>query len=72
MVYNLIEEANNKGVWIRDIRRRSNLADTQLKKVLKTLESKKLIKAVKCVNVSLKPFFSISNRVIHLDKTCFI
>lgn len=52
VVYNLIEEAGNKGIWIRDIRVRSNLANTQLIKVLKSLESKKLIKAVKCVNVS--------------------
>lgn len=53
VVYNLIEEAGNKGIWIRDIRIRSNLANTQLNKVLKSLESKKLIKAVKCVNVSI-------------------
>lgn len=52
VVYNLIEEAGNKGIWIRDIRVRSNLANTQLTKVLKNLESKKVIKAVKCVNVS--------------------
>lgn len=52
VVYNLIEEAGNKGIWIRDIRIRSNLANTQLTKVLKSLESKKVIKAVKCVNVS--------------------
>lgn len=51
VVYNLIEEAGNKGIWIRDIRIRSNLANTQLTKVLKSLESKKVIKAVKCVNV---------------------
>lgn len=52
VVYNLIQEASNKGIWIRDIRVRSNLANTQLIKVLKSLEGKKVIKAVKCVNVS--------------------
>lgn len=52
VVFNLIEEAGNKGIWIRDIRIHSNLANTQLTKVLKSLESKKIIKAVKCVNVS--------------------
>ncbi|GBP24339.1 DNA-directed RNA polymerase III subunit RPC6 [Eumeta japonica] len=41
VVYALIEEAGNKGIWIRDIRRRSNLAMTQLTKVLKSLEGKK-------------------------------
>ncbi|XP_041969096.1 probable DNA-directed RNA polymerase III subunit RPC6 [Aricia agestis] len=61
VVYNLIEEAGNKGIWIRDIRVRSNLANTQLTKVLKSLESKKLIKAVKCVNASKKKVYMLFN-----------
>lgn len=52
VVYSIIEEAANKGIWIRDIRFKSNLIMTQLNKILKNLESKKLIKAVKSVNVS--------------------
>ncbi|XP_045776156.1 probable DNA-directed RNA polymerase III subunit RPC6 [Maniola jurtina] len=61
VVYNLIEEAGNKGIWIRDIRIRSNLANTQLTKVLKSLESKKVIKAVKCVNASKKKVYMLFN-----------
>ncbi|XP_013184560.1 DNA-directed RNA polymerase III subunit RPC6 isoform X1 [Amyelois transitella] len=61
VVFNLIEEAGNKGIWIRDIRVRSNLANTQLNKVLKSLESKKLIKAVKCVNASKKKVYMLYN-----------
>ncbi|KAI8435796.1 hypothetical protein MSG28_004023 [Choristoneura fumiferana] len=61
VVYNLIEEAGNKGIWIRDIRVRSNLANTQLTKVLKSLESKKVIKAVKCVNASKKKVYMLFN-----------
>ncbi|CAD0203934.1 unnamed protein product [Chrysodeixis includens] len=61
VVFNLIEEAGNKGIWIRDIRVRSNLANTQLTKVLKNLESKKLIKAVKCVNASKKKVYMLYN-----------
>ncbi|XP_049877701.1 probable DNA-directed RNA polymerase III subunit RPC6 [Pectinophora gossypiella] len=61
VVYNLIEEAGNKGIWIRDIRIRSNLANTQLTKVLKSLESKKVIKAVKCVNASKKKVYMLYN-----------
>ena len=52
LVYQIIEEAGNKGIWIRDIRLRSNLLLTQLNKILKTLESRNLIKAVKSVGVS--------------------
>lgn len=53
IVYKVIEEAGNKGIWIRDIRYKSNLNMTQLNKVLKSLEAKKSIKAVKSVSVSI-------------------
>lgn len=52
LVFKIIEEAGNKGIWIRDIRFKSNLNTTQLNKVLKSLETKKNIKAVKSVSVS--------------------
>lgn len=54
VVFKIIEEAGNKGIWIRDIRFKSNLNMTQLNKVLKSLETKKIIKAVKSVSVSYK------------------
>lgn len=62
VIYQIIEEGGNKGIWIRDIRTKSNLIMTQLNKILKNLENKKLIKAVKSVNVSvllLKPTLSL-------------
>lgn len=40
------------GIWSRDIRYKSNLPLTEINKILKNLESKKLIKAVKSVAVS--------------------
>lgn len=54
VVYSIIETAGNKGIWIRDIRYQSNLLPTQLNKILKALENKKLIKAVKSVSVSIQ------------------
>ena len=57
IVYDIIEESGNKGTWIRDIRLKSNLVQTQLNKVLKALESKKLIKAVKSVNATKKKVY---------------
>jgi len=53
VVYDIIATAENKGIWIRDIRFKSNLTMPQLNKVLKTLEVKRLIKTVKSVAVSL-------------------
>lgn len=61
IIYNIIEEGANQGVWIRDIRTKSNLAMTQLNKILKALESKKLIKSVKSVNQSKKKVFMLYN-----------
>ncbi|KAJ3614161.1 hypothetical protein NHX12_017737 [Muraenolepis orangiensis] len=49
LVYQILEDAGNKGIWTRDIRFKSNLPLTEVNKILKNLESKKLIKAVKSV-----------------------
>ena len=51
VVYGIIEEAGKKSIWTRDIRNKSNLSVTLLKKILKSLESKKLIKTVSSVTV---------------------
>lgn len=61
IIYNIIEEGANKGIWIRDIRVKSNLVMTQLNKILKSLENKKLIKAVKTVNASKKKVYMLYN-----------
>ena len=60
VVYKIIEESGNVGVWIREIRTKSNLGQTQLNKVLKSLELKNLIKSVKSVNASKKKVMSSS------------
>lgn len=54
VVYSIIEAAGNKGIWIRDIRYQSNLLPNQLHKIVKGLENKKVIKAVKSVSVSYR------------------
>ncbi|XP_066598183.1 DNA-directed RNA polymerase III subunit RPC6 isoform X2 [Prorops nasuta] len=61
IVYSIIEEAGNKGIWIRDIRFKSNLMLTQLNKILKSLETKKFIKAVKSVAASKKKVYMLYN-----------
>lgn len=61
VVYSIIEEAGNKGIWIRDIRYKSNLMMTKLNKVLKSLETKKLIKAVKSVSAIKKKVYMLYN-----------
>lgn len=61
VVFKIIEGAGNVGVWIRDIRAKSNLGQTQLNKVLKSLEMKNLIKSVKSVNASKKKVYMLFN-----------
>ncbi|KAK7105095.1 DNA-directed RNA polymerase III subunit RPC6-like [Littorina saxatilis] len=59
LVYQIISEAGNKGVWIREIRMRSNLGVPQLNKLVKNMESKKLIKAVKSVAAAKKKVYML-------------
>ncbi|XP_060068426.1 DNA-directed RNA polymerase III subunit RPC6-like [Ylistrum balloti] len=61
LVYQIIKDAGNKGIWIRDIRYKCNLLLTQVNKILKNLESKKLIKAVKSVAASKKKVYMLYN-----------
>ena len=59
LVYQIIEDSGNKGIWIRDIRIKSNLGQTHIAKIVKTLESKKLIKSVKSVQASKKKVYML-------------
>uniref|UniRef100_A0A0R3RIC3 DNA-directed RNA polymerase III subunit RPC6 n=1 Tax=Elaeophora elaphi TaxID=1147741 RepID=A0A0R3RIC3_9BILA len=54
LIYSLIEESGKKGIWIRDIRDRSGLSQTQMRKVLKVLEQRKLVKSIKAVGTTKK------------------
>ena len=58
------------GVWIRDIRLKTNLGIPQLNKLLKNMMSKKLIKAVKSVAVSSACWDSFLFLLLWF--TCFI
>ncbi|KAG7253605.1 hypothetical protein CRUP_028970, partial [Coryphaenoides rupestris] len=51
----------HEGIWTRDIRFKSNLPLTEVNKILKNLESKKLIKAVKSVAASKKKVYMLYN-----------
>ena len=49
LVYQLIQQSGNTGMWTKDMKFHSNLQQPQITKILKTLESRKLIKSVKSV-----------------------
>jgi DNA-directed RNA polymerase III subunit RPC6 len=56
LIYQLIEQSKDKGIWTRDLRYNSNLQQTQITKILKVLETRKLIKAVKSVQAKKKVY----------------
>lgn len=53
-VYQVIKESGNLGIWTREIKIKTQLSPTILNKVLKSLESKKIIKSVKSVHANKK------------------
>jgi len=61
LIYQIIEVADNKGIWIRDIRNKCSLPMVQVNKVLKSLEGKKLIKAVNSVSAGKKKVYMLYN-----------
>ncbi|XP_011303497.1 DNA-directed RNA polymerase III subunit RPC6 [Fopius arisanus] len=61
IVYSIIEAAGNKGIWSRDVRWKANLPVTQTGKIIKSLESKKLIKPVKSVAAGRKVVYMLYN-----------
>lgn len=59
IIYSIIENAGNKGIWIRELRYASRLPQTLVNKILKNLESKKRIKSVKSVAASKKKVYML-------------
>ncbi|XP_065840036.1 DNA-directed RNA polymerase III subunit RPC6-like [Oscarella lobularis] len=59
LVYQAIERSGNKGIWIRDIRVQCNVGVTQATRILKTLETKKLIKTVKSVAAARRKVYML-------------
>eukprot|EP00271_Cylindrocystis_brebissonii_P005068 TRINITY_DN17008_c0_g2_i1.p1 TRINITY_DN17008_c0_g2~~TRINITY_DN17008_c0_g2_i1.p1 ORF type:complete len:210 (-),score=47.15 TRINITY_DN17008_c0_g2_i1:119-748(-) len=49
LVYQIIQQSSTMGIWTRDMKNKSNLQQPQITKILKTLEGRHLVKAVKSV-----------------------
>ncbi|XP_044009676.1 probable DNA-directed RNA polymerase III subunit RPC6 [Aphidius gifuensis] len=59
VVLEIISNAGDKGIWMQEITKKSNIASVQLAKVLKNLETKKRIKTIKSVAASRKKLFML-------------
>ncbi|KAG7165625.1 DNA-directed RNA polymerase III subunit RPC6-like, partial [Homarus americanus] len=61
VVYKIIEECGTQGIWAREIRAKSNLHLNTVEKVLRKLESKKLIKSFNSVAAPKKKTYLLYN-----------
>eukprot|EP00638_Chattonella_subsalsa_P001039 CAMPEP_0117745418 /NCGR_PEP_ID=MMETSP0947-20121206/7344_1 /TAXON_ID=44440 /ORGANISM="Chattonella subsalsa, Strain CCMP2191" /LENGTH=292 /DNA_ID=CAMNT_0005562557 /DNA_START=23 /DNA_END=901 /DNA_ORIENTATION=+ len=59
MIYQVIERAGNKGIWVRDIKNQTKILQQTLTKSLKILETRQLIKSVKSVTSKSKKLYML-------------
>jgi len=60
VLYSIIESAQRDGIWTRTLKQRANMNRTHAK-VLKSLETKKLIRSFKSVTSKFKKFYIIAD-----------
>ncbi|KAM9971426.1 hypothetical protein ACTFIW_011404 [Dictyostelium discoideum] len=61
LIYQLIEASSNTGAWTRELKNSSGYQQVQITKILKTLESRKLIKSVKSIQSGRKKVYMLYN-----------
>eukprot|EP00891_Asterochloris_glomerata_P005515 jgi/Astpho2/5515/Aster-02781 len=57
LVLEQVREAGNTGIWTRDLKSRTNLQQAQITKVLKQLETRRLVKSIRPVSEPSKKFY---------------
>lgn len=61
LIYRLIEQAGNMGIWQKDLKNKSRLQTRQINKHIKTLISRKLIKTVKTIHGKNKKVYMLAD-----------
>jgi DNA-directed RNA polymerase III subunit RPC6 len=61
LLYQVIGQAGNTGIWTRDMKQRTNLAQNKINKSLKLLEERRLVKAVRSVHNASRKVYMLSN-----------
>lgn len=59
LIYQLVEKSGNQGIWIKDLRRKSNLSALEIPKILKELQKRKLIKCEKSIAATNKKVYML-------------
>jgi DNA-directed RNA polymerase III subunit RPC6 len=60
LVYQVISASGNNGIWTRDMKQRTNLAQGKITKILKVLEERGLVKSVKSVQNASRKVYMLS------------
>ncbi len=61
LVYQVIYQSGNTGIWTRDMKQRTNLAQGKITKILKVLEERGLVKSVKSVQNASRKVYMLSS-----------
>lgn len=67
LIYQIIEQSGNMGIWTRNLKTQSNLQQVQITKILKKLEARKLIKSVNSVTNKNRKVYMLYNLEPHVD-----
>lgn len=59
LVYTLIKQSDDKGIWTRELRTRANLQQVQLQRILRALETRKIVKSLKSVESKNKKIYML-------------
>jgi DNA-directed RNA polymerase III subunit RPC6 len=60
-VYQVIEKAGNMGIWTRDIKNQTKIQPTAMTRILKSLETRRLVKPIKSVMAKTKKLYILFN-----------
>lgn len=60
LVYQVIQQSANMGIWTKDMKRNTNLQQPQVAKAIKNLEARNLIKAVKSITSKGKKVYMLA------------
>jgi len=69
LVYSHVEDAHQKGIWMRDLKKRTNLAQPVVQKVMGKLEGVRLVKSIKNVRAPAQKTFMLYHLVPSDDVT---
>ena len=68
LVYQHIEKAHDMGIWTRDIKNRTGMQQAMINKILKRLESKRLVKSVKSIASKTRKLYILYGTRIFIHK----